>query len=110
VVHFVSLVQNVGHYLRRWGVHNGGTDDIGHIPMILILRNVEPLSRIELANGCKMDIASQYGYSNRFGRSNFLEFVYEPVSFLLVMLCCPMVVQVVQNLHAAVELVDKIAK
>lgn len=34
----IALVEDVTHNLRWWRIDNGRRDDIGHVPMISILR------------------------------------------------------------------------
>lgn len=57
MMNLVAFVQDVAHHFWRWRIYNCGRYYIGHVSMILILRYFQLWIRVELANGCKMNIA-----------------------------------------------------
>jgi hypothetical protein len=92
VVYLVALVDYVGHHIGRWGVDDSGGDDIQHIPVVFVFGNVQLLVTEELPYSRKMDVASKDCDTNRLLSSNVLQLPDEPVSFLFVVLCGPVVV------------------
>jgi hypothetical protein len=109
MVHLVALIENIRHHLWRGSIDDRRAGDVWHVSVILILRYVELLVRIELTDSGKVYVASQYGHSNRLGRSDMLQLTNKPIALVLVVLSCPMVVKVVQNFNTAVKLVDKVS-
>lgn len=107
VVDLVALVENVGHHVWRGRVDNGRRDNVGHIPRILVLWNLQLLVGIELTNSTKVHITSENGDADRLGLCDVLQLLDKPVAFLLVVLGCPVVIEIIKNLDTAVELVYK---
>lgn len=57
MMNLVAFVEDVTHHFRRRRIYDCGRNYIGHVSMILILRYFQLWVRVELANGCKMNIA-----------------------------------------------------
>ena len=70
VVYLVPLVENVRHHLRWRSIDNCRADDIWHVSVIFVFRNVELPIREELANSSKMHITSQNRHANGLCRGN----------------------------------------
>lgn len=110
MVHFVPLVEDVGQYIRRRRVDYGGRDDVKHIPCVFVFWNFEFLVGVEPAYSREVNIASKYGDSDGFCLGNMLQFSNKPVSLVFVMLGCPVIIQVVENLNPTIKLVDEVAE
>jgi hypothetical protein len=63
--------------------------------MISVLWDTKLLVGIELADSAEMDVSSKNGDSNGLFGSQMLQLLDEPVSLIFVMLCGPMVVEIV---------------
>ncbi len=110
VMHAVSFVEDIPQQLRGRSVDNGRRYHIRHIPVILILVNLEFGMRVESAKGPKMNIATtqsvrlvdgvaklgvhepKYCDPHRLFRSQLLQLFHEPVPLGFVILSGPVVV------------------
>ena len=110
VVHFVAFVENIGHYVRWRCVDNRRRDDIRHIPGVLVFGNLKFFVGVEPAYCTEMYIASKDGDTDRFSLCNMLQLFDEPIPFLFVMFCRPVIVKIVEYLDTAVELINKATK
>tara|TARA_R110002003_G_scaffold59_12_gene5315 strand:- start:12570 stop:12854 length:285 start_codon:yes stop_codon:yes gene_type:complete len=78
--------------------------------MVFVFGNIELLVGEKLSNCREVNITSKYCDAHGLGGSDMLQLPNQPISLIFVMFGSPVVVEVVQNLHAAVEFVDKVAK
>jgi hypothetical protein len=106
----ISPVENICKHISRRGVDNRTGDDVRHVSMVAIFRNAEFLVREKLANGTKMHIATKYSDSNRLCCCQMLQFLDEPISFVFVMFCCPVIIQIIQDLDSAIKFVNETTK
>lgn len=75
-----------------------------------MLGDLELRIGVKLADGGKVDITAQDGDAHRFLRCEVLEVLNEPCPLQLVVLGRPVIVQIVEDLNAAVELIQESAK
>lgn len=107
MMYFVALVEDIGHHVWWGRVDDRGRNNIRHVPRIFVLWDLELFVRVELANSAEVHIASKDGHTNGLGFGDVLQLLDEPIPFLLVVLRCPVIVKVVENLNAAIKLVHK---
>jgi hypothetical protein len=88
----VALIDDICHHIWRRGVDYGGRHNVWHVSVILVLGNVQFLVAVELTDSCQMNVTTKYGNAHRFGRSNMLQFLYEPIALFFMVLSCPMVI------------------
>jgi hypothetical protein len=110
MMNFVAFVQDISHHVGWGRIDDSRGDDIWHVSGILVLWYLELLVRVELADCSKVHVASENGNANGLCLGDMLEFFNEPVSFFLMVLGRPMIVQVIKNLDASIELVHKATK
>ena len=72
MMNLVPFVEYVCHELWWGSVDNCRADDVGHITVILVLRDVELFIAEELANSSEVNITRQDGYSDRLKSSKVL--------------------------------------
>lgn len=109
MVDFVPPGQQIRDRFRRRMVRDGAADDVGHVPVILLLRQAQFGMAVEAAEGREMDIAAQDGDADGvFGRQR-LEGEDEVFALALVLPRGVVVVQVVEQVRLAVEFVEEAA-
>lgn len=65
MMQLITLIKNVPHHLRRWRIHDGRRDHIGHVAMILVFWYLQLRIREELADSCHVNIAAAGIFSDR---------------------------------------------
>jgi hypothetical protein len=106
-MHFVPPIKHISHHPGRRGIDNRGTDNIRHIPVVLILRHTSFFLCKKLSDSREMDVASKDSDANALLRSKFLQFLNEPISLSFMVFSSPMIVQIVQYFNSSVEFIDK---
>ncbi|KAI6764540.1 hypothetical protein HG530_008329 [Fusarium avenaceum] len=86
------------------------TSAIKHVSWILVLREAELGVGVELSNGRKVDVTTEDGDSKRLVDSKVLQVFNHDRSLLFVVLGGPVVVQVVQDFNATVNVVKSLTK
>lgn len=109
-MHLVALVEHVGNDVGGWAVDHGGRDDIWHVPRVLVLRQTQFGVGIKLPNGTQVNVAAQNRDSHRSVDSQILQILNDDCALLFVILGCPVVIEIVENLIAAVDLVHILAE
>lgn len=54
----VSFVEQIGETVWRWGVDDGGRNDVWHVSKVTIFWNTKLWIRIELSDSRKMNVAA----------------------------------------------------
>lgn len=109
VVDLVATGQQVGYRGRRGLVDDGRGDHVGDVAVVVFRRDVELGVRVEASQGGEMDVTAEDGDADgELGRQS-LEALNEPVALFLVGAGGVVVVEVVEQIDAAVEAVEKAA-
>lgn len=107
MVKLVALGEQVRHCFRRWLVGDGAADDVDDKARVAAAGDAQFGARIEPTNGRQVDVTSQNCHPDRMGLGEVLQTLDEHLPFLLVLARCVVVVQVVQQIDLAVELVEQ---
>jgi len=75
-----------------------------------VLGQSELRVREELPDRGQMHVAAQNGDPHRLINGEVLQVLDDDASFMLVVLGCPVVIQVVQNLDAAIDVIEGLAE
>ena len=74
--------------------------------MVFVFRNPKLGIRIKLSDCSKINIAPKDRNADRLFGSEILEILDKIISFVFVMPCCPVIVQVIEDLDTAIELIQ----
>ena len=109
MVHFVAPRQQIGDRFGRRMVRDRAADDVGHVPMVFLLRQAQFGMAVEGAERGEVDVAAEDGDANGvFGRQ-LLQGEDEVFALALVLSRGVVVVQVVEEVRLAVEFVEEAA-
>ena len=109
VVDFVAFCQQVGHGLW-WGfVRDGARDDVGDVAPVLLGGDVEFRVAVESPERGEVHVPAEDADADGEGFGEFLDAVDEFFPFFFVLVRGVVVVQVVEQIDAAVELVEQAA-
>jgi hypothetical protein len=91
-------------------VDNSGGYDIRHVPGIVVFGQAKLGVGIKLTNGAQVDVAAQDCDSHRPVDSQVLQIFNYNGAFPFVVLGCPMIAEVIQNLIVVIDIVQRFAE
>lgn len=107
VVDFVAFGKEVGNG-GGWGfVRDGAGDDVGDVAVVVLGGNVEFRVAIEAAQGAEVDVATEDGDADGVGFRQVLHAEDELFALLFVLVGGVVVVEVVEEVDSAVELIEE---
>lgn len=105
----VASSEQVGDSLWWWLVRNGRADNVGNVAPILLGWNLQLGVRVETPDSCKMHISAKNGYTSRVLLREVLQHLDELATLRLMLARCVVVVQIVEQIDLAIELVEETA-
>ena len=78
--------------------------------MIVVLGNTKLLVAVELTDSTQVHITTQDGDTNALLGGKLLQFLNEPITLCFVMFRSPVVIEIIQDFNATIELVDESAQ
>lgn len=88
-------------------VRDGAADDVGHIPMILFLREALFGVAVEAPQGSEMHIAAEDGDADGVFRRDLLKGVNKFFALVLVLPCGIVIIEIVEEIGLAVKFVEE---